>query len=463
MEGISQTFCAVCNVRNTEARHDRGMTDSPTASTEAGTRLLVGTIWNTGGLILAKTVPPERAAALADPGVGASPTWHAFTIDQGGIAFTDRIGGVGDQRMRIDSDAVRVFSDGLAWGPMSFVEQDGTPVPECTRTTLARIEGELAAAGLSALVGHEVEIQLFAEDGAPLGATNWAPYSLAGAVRFEGFIRALYAHAAEVGLELEQVHAEYGLHQLEFSLAPATPVAAADALVLARLIVGRVAREQGLAASLSPRPRAGSAGNGAHQHISLHRDGVPLFGGGDGPHGMSAQGASALAGIVALLPELQGVLAGSILSPGRLAPGMWAGAWATWGLENRETAVRLIAGESPNVEIKIVDPSACGYLATAAVLGAALCGIRTGAPLPPEAPDDPGALTAQERADAGIVQLASVQDEVIERLAGSARLREMLGTELVDAQVAQRRYEHDHYGDLEADELIERFRLAWSV
>lgn len=440
------------------------MTDLFTdALVDDGATLLVGTTWNPGGLILAKTVPVSKAAAFAADGVGASPTWHAFTIDQGGIAVTDRIGGVGDQRMRIDPDAVRVFSDGLAWGPMGFVEQDGTAVPECTRTTLARIEGELADEGLTALVGHEVELQLFDLDGAPLPTRNWAPYSLAGTVRFESLIRDLYAQAADVGLCIEQVHAEYGMHQMEFSLAPATPVAAADALVLARLIVGRVARDHDLQASLSPRPRIDAAGNGAHQHVSLARDGVPLLSGGDGPHGITPEGGSAIAGIVRALPELQAALAGSLLSTSRLAPGMWSGAWCTWGLENREAAVRLIEGGAANVEVKIVDPSASGYLASAAILGAALDGIRDGLPLPDECRDDPGALSDEQRSDAGIVALTDDQAQAIARLDESERARRILGTELVDVTVAQRRHELDHHGDLSAADAVERFRLAWSA
>jgi len=33
----------------------------------------------------------------------------------------------------------------------------------------------------------------------------------------------------------------------------------------------------------------------------------------------------------------------------------------------------------------------------------------------------------------------------------------------VDATVAVRRYEQQNYGDLSAEELAEKFRLAWSV
>ena len=188
-----------------------------------------------------------------------------------------------------------------------------------------------------------------------------------------------------------------------------------------------------------------------------------ILAGGDGPHGITTEGASAIAGIVAALPQLQGALAGSVLSASRLVPGMWAGAWATWGLENREAAVRLIAGSSPNVEVKIVDPSTSAYVASAAILGAALAGIRASSELGPEATGDPGGMTVDERDAAGITALTSDLATAIDRLEAGSIARGALGDELVDAIVAQRRYELEHHGDLDDETAVERFRFAWSV
>ena len=128
--------------------------------TSDGRGLIVGTIVNPAGLTLAKTIPASGARRFADPGFGASPTWHGFAIDQTGIAFTDDISVIGDQRVRIDVDALRVIDDGLAWAPGVFFDQDGNPVPACTRGTLGRVEQRLAKAGLSARIGHEIEFLL---------------------------------------------------------------------------------------------------------------------------------------------------------------------------------------------------------------------------------------------------------------------------------------------------------------
>ena len=101
------------------------------------------------------------------------------------------------------------------------------------------------------------------------------------------------------------------------------------------------------------------------------------------------------------------MLCGSIVSGLRMHPGNWAGAYACWGTENREAAVRFIVGGpgnpyGGNVEVKIVDPSANPYFATAAILGLALDGIERKAPLPPETTVDPANLSDSDRDRAGI-------------------------------------------------------------
>lgn len=429
---------------------------------------LVGTVVNPAGLIHAKTVPLARAGAFADPGLGASPVWHVFAIDQAGVVTGDAIGVVGDLRVRIDAEAVRALGDGLAWAPGSFFTQDGTPDPFCSRGTLRRVEERLAAAGFEALVGHEIEFVLVGPDGAQLPSTLWAQYGLAGVLEHEGFVRDVIAAAAASGVALEQFHPEYGGNQFELSLAPLPPVAAADQLVIMRIIIGRMARRHGMRCSLSPVPFAGSVGSGAHQHFSLTRSGKPIFGGGSGAHGMTAAGEAAIGGLLAGLPEAQGVLSGSIVSGLRMQPGFWSGAHVCWGTENREAAVRFV-GEGDanprgaNVEVKAVDPSANPYFATAAILGLALDGIERNLTLPPEVTVNPSLLSEADAAAVGLTQLPRGQADVIAALAESTLVRGILGNEPVDAIVAVRRYEHENYGDLTDDELATKFRMAWSV
>ncbi len=433
-----------------------------------GVDIVIGTVVNPAGLTLAKTVPIRRTNTFAEPGLGASPSWHAFAIDQSGIAFTDEVGVVGDQRLRIDLAALRIIGDGLAWAPAAFFEQDGTPVPVCSRGTLSRIETALTAAGIEAAIGHEIEFLLVDPSGGRLPSALWAQYGLAGVLEHEAFVRDINAAATTAGVAIEQFHPEYGANQFEISLAPQPPVAAADQLVLMRIIIARAARRHGLRISLSPVPFADSVGSGAHQHFSLRTPEGPLFSDGTGAAGMTAAGESALAGVVRGLPQAQGILCGSIVSGLRMRPGNWAGAYACWGTENREAALRFIKGGpgSPyggNAEVKVIDPSANTYLASAAILGLALDGITHRAALPPEITVDPAILSDADRDRDGVVLLAEAQNEAIAALDDSRLLRGILGDPAVDMVVAVRRLEYERYGNLDPEHLADRFRMAWSL
>src|SRR6201994_1479884 len=258
-----------------------------------GVATLIGTVVNPAGLSHAKTVPLRRMGTFADPGLGASPVWHVFAIDQVGTVFGENTGVVGDQRIRIDLSSLRILGDGLAWAPGAFFNQDGSPDPYCSRGALLRVEDRLADPGITTVGGHEMEFLLVGPDGSRLPSHLWAQYGLAGVLEFEGFVRDVMDAASGSGVAIEQFHPEYGVNQFEISLSPQSPVAAADQLVLMRIIIGRMARRHGLRVSLSPVPFAGSVGSGSHQHFSLKRGETTLFSDGKGAAGMTPEGESA--------------------------------------------------------------------------------------------------------------------------------------------------------------------------
>ncbi len=179
-------------------------------------------------------------------------------------------------------------------------------------------------------------------------------------------------------------------------------------------------------------------------------------------------GGAAIGGLLAGLAELQGLLTGSVLSGARLVPGGWSGAFAGWGLENREAAVRFVAGGpadpyGPNVEVKPIDPSACVYLSSAGVLGLCLDGIERSAELPAELAGDPSRMSAEQLAAAGVPVLSADPAAIIDRLERSGLARRLLGDAVVDATVAVRRAEQQRFADQEITEVARRLRLAWSI
>lgn len=431
----------------------------------AGVGTIRGTYLDSAGVLRAKQTPIGRLGSFASPGLGAAPTWAVFCVDDA-IAFTPSFSPVGDMRLRIDVDAVRRTDAAHAWAPIELVDQLGEPIAFCPRTALRRQLARASDGGISVRAAIELEFVCFdGRDGAVIPGVAYGARPLLESGAFLDDLQSAFDGA---GLALEQLHAEYGAGQYELSLPPADPLGAVDAHLCARLLVCEVARRHGRRVSFSPQALLEGIGNGAHVHLSFTRDGRPLLSGGDGRHGLTAEGSSALAGLLAGVPDAMGVLAPSVLSPLRLQPGHWAGAYSCWGLENREAAVRLCAATPGNpqgahVEIKVVDPSANAYAAMAVVVGLVLDGIEGGCALPPEVTVDPHVLDEEARAAAGIVALGGEQSAALDRLEDSAALARLLDPALVDALVAVRRHEVEMGKDHTIAELVERLRFAWSA
>ncbi|MGN8025036.1 glutamine synthetase family protein [Microbacterium sp. 22242] len=440
---------------------DRDLDALARALHDGGVDLLVGTALDFAGVTRSKGVPVRRLPSFATSGMGASPSWVVFCADNG-IAFTDGIGVAGDLRLRIDPDRVRPIGDGMAWGPTGYHEQSGERSALCARGRLIDLEERVGAAGLSALMGAELEFTLVAADGAALEQTSWAAYGMRSVVARREFLADLTRTLEEAHVGTEQIHAEYGTDQFEVSLAPLPPVEMADTAVLARILIGLVAARHGLAPSFSPLTFAGGSGNGMHLHLSLARDGRNLFGTGDGPHGIAPEGGSAIGGVLDGLSELLAIYAGSIVSSLRLKPGSWSGAAVCWGLENREAALRFLAAtpgnpHGANLELKIVDPSANLYLAATAFLGSALSGIERSLPLPEEVEGDPA-----ETEDFARLRLDAEPSAALDRLASSALAAALFSPAIVAGAVAVRRHELDVFAGSSPDEITGALRLAWS-
>ena len=434
---------------------------------EAGARILRGTFVDSAGVLRAKQVAIERAPVFHSPGLGASPVWVIFCADDG-IAFTPNFGVVGDMRLRADLEAAVSLEDGSAWAPTELADQDGQPLAFCPRGTLRRQQAAAEAEGLETLAATEIEFVVFDVTGAGIAGRGGPAYGLAPLLEHAAFVDDVHRDFDHAGLSIEQLHAEYGSGQIELSVAPASPLQAADANVLARILLCRAGRRHGLRLSFSPRPLTSGVGNGAHVHLSFLRAGAPLLSGGRGPHGLAEGGAAIVGGFVRWLPEVIGALAPSLLSGLRLQPGTWSGAFACWGLENREAAVRLCAGTAgnprgANVEVKCIDASANPYVVNAMLVGLARRALEERVPLPAETPSNPGTMTDDERAQARIVRLESNQSTMLDALERSKVAQEILGAALLEALLAVRRHEAEIARGLSIEELVERFRFTWSV
>jgi glutamine synthetase len=310
---------------------------------------------------------------------------------------------------------------------------------------LERQVDAMAGAGLSALVGYEMEFGVYA-DGSPdelVPAHQGPAYSPHALVPIDEFVADVLRDFAANGLEIGQLHAEYGPAQMELSLAATDPLTMADSQLLARQTLRAAAHRNGLRLSFAPLPALAAAGNGWHVHSSIWRDGRNLLAGG--PEGPGTEGAAYIAGLLRDLPAVAAITAPTIGSMARLRPGFFAGAFAFWGVENREAPLRFVPGspllgsDHANIELKTSDASANPYLALAVMLAAGAAGVADGLRLDPPVQSDPGSWDPDERAARGIAPLPATQAEQEAALTGNPRIPAVLGDELLGAFLAVRR------------------------
>jgi glutamine synthetase len=189
------------------------------------------------------------------------------------------------------------------------------------------------------------------------------------------------------GLELptESIMVENGRGQFEITLShQADALLAADHAVLLRRAVRGVARDFGLHGTFMAKPYGDSAGSGLHIHCSLQDAiGRNLF--DDGTEAGSAMLRHAVAGLLAATAESFLIFAPNSNSYRRFHAGVHAPVSASWGYENRTTAVRIPLGApaARRFEHRLAGADANPYLVTAAILAAMLHGVRAKQEAPP--------------------------------------------------------------------------------
>lgn len=409
-----------------------------------GIRWVAITWVNHAGAPLVKVVPLAGLEAAVATGVGFSPVADAFGAD-GGIAAAHRLARPdGDLRLRADGAALAPLEpgSGWAWAPGERFERDGTPSVGDQRHLCRHQMEQLQQAGVELRAGFELEwlVASPAADGTPTPAIPGGPYGADRLVEGLDYATALLDALETAGLPWLQFHPEYGASQFELSLAPGTPLEAADRLVHAKLLIQRLTRRFGWRCSFSPKPSLERVGNGGHLHLSLERDGVPLLQGGEREAGLSDAGAGVLAALLAELPALLALACPLAMSYRRLAPGSWSAPFQAWGVENREAALRLVPtaadGAPAHLELKVADLAANPYLLLGAVAAVVADGLTRRRPLPPPVVGDPAGLPAGTAA-----RLPASLAEASAAFAASDLLRQALGEalhgSLCDSQAAE--------------------------
>jgi glutamine synthetase len=407
--------------------------------------LPVDTLWvrfvfvDHAGIPKCKAVHRDAFERRARAGVGLAK--GVLALDPSGALHPESgLSPVGECRLVPDLPTLTPlpFARGQAMVSCDMTEPDATtPWDGCPRSALKRVLGRLAERGYRAIASFEAEFYVRGPEG-PLDRTPYAgSFALTPAAEF---VAELAETLEEMGIRPEQCHAEVGHGNLELSVGEAEALGAADRRVQVLETIRGVAHRMGLEVTMAPKPYLDQAGNGHHLHMSVYEGEAPvLF---DASGALSGQGSGFIAGILEHLPAVMAFTTPSPNSYQRITPGMWSSAFAAYGLDNREAAVRLaspVAGAesaTANIEIKPMDVTANPYLALGAVLAAGIDGIERG--LDPGEPTtvDPATLSYEERTERNIQPLPASLDESLDALEGDEVLIGALGDPLVRTHLA---------------------------
>ncbi len=184
----------------------------------------------------------------------------------------------------------------------------------------------------------------------------------------------------KIGIQVERQHHEVATAgQGEINIRFGTMVEIADKMMWFKYIVKNVARRHGKTATFMPKPIFGDNGSGMHTHMSLWKNGEPLFA-GDRYAGLSEMGLYFIGGVLKHAPALCAITNPTTNSYKRLVPGFEAPVKLAYSYRNRSAAMRIPnTGPSPKakrIEFRTPDPSANVYMTFACLLMAGIDGIQ---------------------------------------------------------------------------------------
>ncbi|MDC1090168.1 type I glutamate--ammonia ligase [Emcibacteraceae bacterium] len=182
----------------------------------------------------------------------------------------------------------------------------------------------------------------------------------------------------ECGLPMDKHHQEVAPSQHELGLTFGTLVETAERVQLYKYITHQVARAYGKTATFMPKPIAADNGSGMHVHMSIWKDGKPLFA-GNSYADLSETCLYYIGGIIKHAKAINAFTNPSTNSYKRLVPGFEAPVLLAYSARNRSASCRIPHSASPNgkrVEVRFPDPTANPYLSFAALMMAGLEGIE---------------------------------------------------------------------------------------
>src|SRR5579872_7047380 len=413
-----------------------------------------------------KYISTEKFLSAAQSGLSFCDVifgWDIGDLLYDNVKFTGWHTGYPDANCRIALDTLRLipWEPGTALFLMDFIGRDGQPLPIAPRQVLERVVARAAALGYTPYFSAEYEFFFFRETAESLRAKNFRSltpltpgmfgYSVLRASGNSELVLQMLDQLAGFNCPLEGMHTETGPGVYEAAIAVDEAMAAADKAALFKIAVKEIAARHSLIPTFMAKWNPDLPGSSGHLHQSLWHTGTHknLFHASE-EGGMSALMRHYIAGMVANLPELAAVICPTINSYKRTVPGAWAPINATWGVDNRTTAVRAIpvGSKSTRVELRLSGADINPYLAMAASLAAGLDGIERKLELPPPS------VNAYTGEAAPLPHTLAAATRLFQE---SKMARRWLGDEFVDHYAATREWEVRQFDKAVTDWELARY------
>ena len=335
----------------------------------------------------------------------------------------------------------------------------------CPRATLGRVIKLCDKMGFEAFAGFEYEFFMFNETPESVRAKSFknlspiSPDFFGYSILRNSVYSELHQQILQLGIDMdfpiEALHTETGPGVLEAALNYDIAANAADKAALFKTFIKVWAQRQNMMATFMAKWSTDLPGQSGHIHISLKNEqGKNVFFDNKNKHNISDIQRHFLAGQQKLMPEFLAMIAPTVNSYSRMVPGMWAPVDATWGVENRTTALRIIPGteKSQRVEYRIPAADANPYLALAAALASGLYGIKHKLePLPQVSGN------AYQQNHPEEIALPRTLFEAAGRFKQSSVAKELFGKQFVEHFAATREWEEREFRKHVCDWELQRY------
>lgn len=426
------------------------------------------------GVIRGKYINLDKFKSVASSGAGFCDCVLGWDVNDqlyDNVSFTGWHTAFPDAQYRLDLESQRRLSleNNTPYFIAEFVQEDGqSGHPLCPRSLLKKVLSKGSSMGYAVNLAFEYEFFVFKETAASIREKNYRNltpltpgnfgYSVLRASSEADLFHQLMDFCIDLDCPIEGLHCETGPGVWEAALQVDEGLRAADKAVLFKTFSKAFFQKKDCVATFMAKWSMDYPGQSGHLHQSLVdiNSGKSIFYDSAAEHSMSKVMTHYVAGVQKYMRPFLAMYAPTINSYTRLVKGAWAPTAATWGVENRTAALRVIQGSesSQRMEFRIGSADANPYLVAAASVGAGLLGIEEGLQL-----EDAVQGNAYENQDtlAEAFQLPTNLRDAGRLFNQSSAARSLFGDNFVDHFSATREWECREYERHVNDWQLERY------